>query len=934
MGSYKFVSIALSLMISFVTTSAYTHYRLPTSIKPDHYNLKIVSYLEESKNFTFNGLVSIQFDVLEDTSNITLHLRNLTVEESRIELYSTGDDGENFTFCLRNIDKVPDLDYFIIQLCEDLHSGQKYNLTLRFSGTLNDELNGYYRSSYVNGRNETTWLSVTQFEPTYARSAFPCFDEPNYKANFTIWLGHHKSLKALSNMPVETQIPLDDVEDFVWSIFKESLVMSTYLVAFSINDFESIESKHNDSDVIFLTWCRPDCYGRCLYAAKIAPDILRFYEVMFDIPFPLTKVDQIAVPDFSQNAMENWGLITYYEAILLTKTNGSSIGSEEKLMIAITVAHELAHQWFGNLVTMEWWNDIWLNEGFATYISTLGVGSLYPDLPWYAFDTYDNFKEFFIADAEPSSHAISKNKCNSSEIMQSFDAIAYRKGAAVLRMTHKSMGPDWFFAGVCGYLNKHKYANAEQDDLWQSFREAFLKSSSSLKPPTDIKTIMDSWTLQAGYPLLQVKRNYETGVVEISQKRFLAHDVNQTKPEENSNQCWWIPLSYTTAAELDFNSTEAKVWLECDLQSGSSSLSLNPPNGVAPTDWIIFNIQMVGVYRVSYDHQNWRLLAATLNSELFENIHVINRMQILEDIYAVAKQGEQSYELYFEILEYLQREQETWPWEPAVVGLKELSAILAPFPLVSKYLNKFMRYIIEPYYHHIGGLNDAVDMSEIHSQLIMIACLLETEHCVQTALNYFEQWKSIFNTTEINALSSELKVIVFCTAVRFGPVDNWDFLWQQYVESREEEMLLGLGCSASETVLRRFVKNYLDLTNGSENGTHDVFYYIFRSVTGVKIIRENFIDAITNSTAMTDVNTLLLCSFNLVLPNDLNTFEDLINLNPDYFKDYEEMVEYTRSTINSKVQWIEHNLEVIKSYLHKRLTQMGILENNVDDNNS
>ncbi|XP_073836599.1 aminopeptidase N-like [Musca autumnalis] len=942
--SLTFLSIVrniwLCLIVCFLfkSASAYTHYRLPTSIKPNHYHLKIITYLEESKNFSFDGLVSIQFQVLEDTTNITLHVGNLTVDEKRIELYNVDkEDGgdDNITFCLENIEKIPEHDYFIIQLCQTLSQGQSYNLTLHFRGILNDDLHGYYRSSYVDENNATKWLSVTQFEPTYARWGFPCFDEPEYKANFSIWLGHHKSLNALSNMPLEQQIALDDIEDFVWSIFEESVAMSTYLVAYSLNEYKCRETKRDDSHVVFRTWCRPEYYERCMYAAEIAPDILKFYEEMFGIPFPLTKVDQIAIPNFSANAMENWGLITYNEDIMVTEANDdNSISHEYKQMIATVIAHELAHQWFGNLVTMKWWTDVWLNEGFATYISTLGVASLYPELPWYTFDTYDNFKEFFIADAEPDSHPISKMNCNSSEIMKSFDAISYRKGAAVLRMTHMSMDPDWFFHGICGYLNKHKYANAEQDDLWQSFTEAFQKSTNELKPPTSIKTIMDSWTLQAGYPLLQVSRNYETGSLEISQKRFLTEALNITDTEENEvHKCWWVPLSYTTATELDFNSTIAKVWLECDLDSGNSK-NLTLENVVAPNDWILFNIQMVGVYRVTYDKENWRLLAAALNSDHFEKIHVMNRMQIVEDIKTMSWAGDQSYDIYFEIMEYLHREREHWPWQSALTSLREISNIFASFPVLSKYLHTFMRYIIEPYYHHLGGLNDTLETSEIHHQIVMVACFLQLEDCVQTALHYFEEWKQ--NPSEIKpTTSSEWKTVVYCSAVRYGPSDNWDFLWQRYVESKEDEIMFALGCSQNETVLRKFVQLHRDLTinqNEDEDFGVDVFYYIFKSVSGVKIIREHFVEAITNSTHTSHVESLLLCSFEIVLPDDLNTLQNLININPDYFKDHEEMVEYTRSTISRKLQWIEHNGDDIKSYLHNRLTQMGILENNAIDN--
>lgn len=462
------------------------------------------------------------------------------------------------------------------------------------------------------------------------------------------------------------------MKDFIWSVFEESVPMSTYLVAYTVNDFSYKESKVEGSDVVFRTWSRGGYIDQCDYAANVGPNVLKYYEEIFGIPFPLKKVDEIAIPDFSAGAMENWGLITYRETALLFAPNVSSESNKQR--IAEVIAHELAHQWFGNLVTMKWWTDLWLNEGFATYIASLGVKNLSPEWDSYNADSLDNSISIFRRDAQLSSHPISQPILNTSQIGERFDSISYKKGSAVLRMLHMLLGQDGFFEGVQDYLTKHKYQNAEQDDLWSAFTEKAHKFNR-IKPEYNMKTIMDSWTLQTGYPLVKVNRNYEDGSIVITQHRFLE---NNTIPEEEAKKCWWVPLSYTTPSELDFMTTTPKAWLECDESEGNVPLKLN--DVAAANEWIIFNIQLSGVYRVMYDIDNWKLLNATLNSDKFSTIHVMNRAHLVDDAISFAWSGYHDYDITFDILEYLTKEREYLPWKSALDGLSNVIRLLRPFP--------------------------------------------------------------------------------------------------------------------------------------------------------------------------------------------------------------------------------------------------------------
>jgi len=273
--------------------------------------------------------------------------------------------------------------------------------------------------------------------------------------------------------------------------------MSTYLVAYSVNDFVNKPSTLPNG-ALFRTWARPNAIDQCDFAAEFGPKVLQYYEQFFGIKFPLPKIDQMAVPDFSAGAMENWGLVKYRESTLLFSKTHSSLADKQDL--ANVIAHELAHQWFGNLVTMKWWTDLWLNEGFATYVASLGVEDIHPE--WNTKDrgSLTTMMATFRLDSLVTSHPISRPIKMVTEIEESFDAISYQKGSSVLRMMHLFMGEDAFRSGLKSYLQLYAYKNAEQDNLWESLTEAAHKNGA-LPKNYEIKTIMDSWTLQTGWVL-------------------------------------------------------------------------------------------------------------------------------------------------------------------------------------------------------------------------------------------------------------------------------------------------------------------------------------------------------------------------------------------------------------------------------------------------
>ncbi|XP_074286874.1 aminopeptidase M1-like [Silene latifolia] len=559
--------------------------RLPNFAIPKRYNL----YLKPDLiSCIFHGVVSITIDVVSTTNFLVLNVADLNIDYSSLSFHP-----QSSSQGLRpaEVELIAEDEVFVIDFGKELPIGVGV-LRISFQGTLNDGMKGFYRSVYeVNGEKRN--LAVTQFEPADARRCFPCWDEPVFKATFKITLDVSCEVIALSNMHV---IEEKEQGSFKTVYFEESPIMSTYLVAIVVGLFDHVEGHTSDG-------VRVRCYSQAgkanqgKFALEVAVKTLDLYKKYFNVPYPLSKLDMIAIPDFAFGAMENYGLVTYQENYFLYDEQLSS--AEDKQIVADTVAHELAHQWFGNLVTMEWWTDLWLNEGFATWVACLATDSLFPEwMTWTQF--LEETNKGLCLDALGESHPIEVELNHAHEIIAIFDRISYSKGAAVIRMLHHYLGADHFQRALASYIKRYAYANAKTEDLW-----AVLEEESN----EPVRDIMNSWTKQKGYPVVSVKLNDQK--LEIEQSQFLLSG----RPEES---LWNVPIV-----------------LCCGSYDNQQTFLLRTKCGsieVKESAWVKVNVDQAGFYRVKYDEKLTTQIRSAIESNL---LSATDRFGVLDDYYAL-----------------------------------------------------------------------------------------------------------------------------------------------------------------------------------------------------------------------------------------------------------------------------------------------------------
>ncbi|XP_049817872.1 aminopeptidase N isoform X2 [Aethina tumida] len=592
--------------------------RLPRNIEPSHYRIKLIPDFE---NFTTTGTVRIKLNVIETTYTIIFNINEIEIDGSSLRVTS-----------ISNNEQVPiaSQEYlegyrYKITLDKLLKAGDEYNLDIIYKGVLSKHLQGFYRITYENQEGVVKRGASTQFSPTDARRAFPCFDEPYFKAQFTISVARPADMMSLSNMPLDRTEILVGSENWVWDHYTTTPKMSTYIVGFIVACLKTKSPMKN----LVRVWSRDSLVEDSEFATQLAPKLLSFLENYFAIKLPLSKIDFVAVPEFGFSAMENWGLITFRENALLSNKVHGTVG--EKMNIALIMGHEIAHQWFGNLVTPMSWNDLWLKEGFATYFEYLSVEHVMP-----VWNIMNNFigaetSRAFEVDALKSARPVSANLINSQQIRETFDNISYAKGACLVRMIHHLMGSTSFRNGLINLLDKYQYSNIYCDDLFACLSKETSKDET-LKD-LSMKDVLDSWVKQPGFPVLNATMDYDNSTLTLSQKRFFFNS------SESDDSLWWIPVSVVTDEEDTFDCTRAKFWLKGERKA---NYSLNVK------DWYLLNIYTTGYYIVNYDEKNWN---AIINNITKFPEQIIT--QLINDSMNLARANLLDYKIPFNLLKAL-----------------------------------------------------------------------------------------------------------------------------------------------------------------------------------------------------------------------------------------------------------------------------------------
>ncbi|XP_055635493.1 aminopeptidase N-like [Toxorhynchites rutilus septentrionalis] len=754
-------------------------FRLPNETFPTHYTIHLRTAVHEGVT-DFQGSVDIQVNVVQRTDKITVHNRGLSILAAT--LYHVQNDD------LVKIDQPNGYhdertEHFVFQ-CASLLSIGTYLLSIDYTGKLQyPTSNGFFMKFYRDETNHRRSIASTQFEPTRARMAFPCYDEPTLKATFSVSITHHRTYNAVSNMP------MDDLEvvdmDYVTSRFKKTPLMSTYLVAFVVSDFETKslgqQQIHARSNAIRET-------AFALQVGKKILDALNFHTGVSYYNY-MPKLGQIAVPDWGAGAMENWGLVTYGEPGLLFNPERNAFHNQK--YIVTTIAHEYAHQWFGNLVTTDWWQYIWLNEGFATLYGYYGAQLAIPDQAYMDLFQVEVHQLALGTDASETTRPMDWNADSPAAISALFDRVAYEKAGSVLNMFRIIIGDDKWRAAIKEYLLSSQLSAAKPDDLYAAL-ENTISRENNIPDNMTIKTIMESWITVAGYPVLNVRRNYHTKKVIISQERFLN---DKRVPNDH---VWHLP--YNVANQRDQNFELASFeWLT----TKAAEITIDAAD---PGQWLIFNRQQFGFYRVNYDTRNWELITDALIVSS-SSVHPNNRAQLIDDAFNLARADLLDFGVVLRLLTAVAGDQEYLPWAAADNVLVYLFGKLRGTVHYEGF-ESFVHFLIGQHYPSIqieSVDDDGTLIRNYFRRLISTwACRTYYADCMTKAQETFK--------TAVNAnvgTHPDVSSVIYCYGIQHATNDEFSWLLNRMLISNNaaERMALidAIGCAQKADHLKTFL---------------------------------------------------------------------------------------------------------------------------------
>ena len=861
---------------------------LSNKIFPSKYNISIQPDIEK---MSFQGTVSVNINILEPTEEITLHSVDLSLIS--VEVHISTNEVLAPTVIMPNKAKETVTLKFENSLpkCNAI-------LKIKFSGNIGSNLRGLYLSKYKSSSQEKTMIS-TQFEPTDARRMFPCWDEPSYKAIFIIELIIPQHLEGLSNMPVKSIKTNKHAMKHI--IFDESPPMSTYILAIVIGELESISHTTEEGTKISI-WTTKGNKNLGQFALDTSTRLLEYMNKYFGIPYPLKKLDHIVIPDFAAGAMENWGLITYRETALLVDPENSSVITRQN--VAAIIAHEMAHMWFGNLVTMKWWNDLWLNESFASWMGDKAINDIFPEWDVWTNFVVDDTNIALELDGLANSHPIEQEVNNPAEIGQLFDAISYSKGASILRMLEAFLSPNIFQKGISLYMKSHEYSNAQTTDLWNALEII------SKKP---VQTIMKDWTAQTGYPLINIKiESAESSKMELSinQTPFRYDAIMKNNSTLEKQIDWNIPLTIDS-----YNASKITAQL---ISNKNNSLVLDKINDAKPY-WFKINPQQTGFYRVNYDRSLLPMQQKMIEDKL---ISPVDRLGIQNDSHALCLNGTVQIDHLLELLKFYKNETNPHVWMNISKNIDHLNHLLANTPCKDN-METFSRQMFSSIANTLGWNPTETDTDLnviLRSNILLRLGIYGDSTTVSTARTIFSNFRN--KKTTINP---DIRSVVYNLNTKECSSSEYDEMLDLYSKASLSEertrILNALTYPSNSNLLKKTLE--FSLTNDvRQHDTIRIILGVSRNTNSQNLawefIKNNWAE-LNKRYGKGGFGIMSLVSIGSLFTqqNDLDDYMSFFNQNPVPSADRAIKQSIEQSTLN--IQWLNQNIKSTTTWLEYNL---------------
>ncbi|XP_050667554.1 membrane alanyl aminopeptidase-like [Leptidea sinapis] len=785
---------SFTLSDAFVFREDQQIYRLPTNVIPLEYDISIDLFFDEiSENpYSYNGIENIIIQAVENNVNqITLH-----ANVDRINYITVITEDGVLVDLQPNAEYVlePQYHFLRINLLESLIVDRNYTLMIEYSSTMNEGpmKRGIWRGWYKDANGTERIYATTHFQPYNARQAFPCWDEPLYKAVFKIHLSAPANYDAIfSNTALESE---STNGGRVTKNFYETPKMSSYLVTFLVSESFQVIAENKSFTPPIRIIGRSNTAGLGDHALELSVKMTEFFDKYFEIPYstlhPHLLNDHISSPDWASAGTENWGMVGYRELYMIIDPRETIMSIEH--YAATLVSHELAHKWFGNLITCFWWSNTWINEGFASYFGYIATHEVFPQ-----YELHEHFNSRYLQTSLSFDSGLSTVPMNydvntPAQVTGHFGTVSYSKGAAFLRMLADMITPETFRKACKYFLIDNAYEATYPEDLYDAFAKAIAEDGAlNAYRNFNFTSFYDIWVNKAGNPILTVTINHATGEMNLKQERFLLSTTAAV-----DSQVYPIPITYSSKSNPSFTNLRPSYMMSTD----AVVLSKEPGE-----EWVIFNNQQHGLYRVNYDEKSWNLIADALVSSP-ETIHHLNRAQVVDDVFALMRAERLSYEFGFKILRFLRNEVNYHVWNPAISGYTWLRNRFRHLPDVQANFDAHILSLMEHVIDVVGfepKNNETPTVSLTRQEVLHFACLLGHEKCVQESR---ERFVALRNGTWIDP---RIRRNVYVVGIREGSEVEFNFLLDRFENSNfandQLEMLRGLAATKDKQLLLRYL---------------------------------------------------------------------------------------------------------------------------------